>query len=451
MKEYCDFMKKRGLHLENNALDSHFLIYKVNEPITIYEGDFSLSDDEDVLFVNGIVKLDFMPKPNIVFSGIIITEEEKSFRLHNQLFEKKNIEIQISGMMESPVMITHHSIGNDREQIAGIVTNSYLETEAQFISKMTFCTVNFLDFLGRGVKHANLEYRGRTKFSFEEWEITIDKRYDYSKKYKDVFGQLKSSGGYSITHIGSIQRTDQKTFLPGDVEYILKSVQWLLSFAAGRFVGICVLEGFYEDYRIWKKYQSPSFSNWNKPITWFPKQDSESLEVLFPLVLKKQEDPLWNKVLWEVLWWYIDSQSETFIEKRVVSAQVALETLAWVYLIEDGNSNISRTKYGKASAAKNLEALLKGLSIDSVIPDRLMDFREDYDDGPHLFTTIRNEIVHPSRKSKLKDNNTKYQILNLGIWYMEMVILGILGYSGKYANRLKMPLWEGEYEYVPWI
>ena len=437
--------------MEKIALDSPFLQYEVNEPITFYEGDFSLSDGEEVLLVNGIVKINFMPKPNIVFSGMILTEEGKRFRLYNQMFDKKNIVLQISGMMESPVVITHHSIGNDREQIEGIVTNSYLETEAQCISKMTFCIVNFLDFLGSGVKHGKLGYRGRTKFSFEQWEIIIDKRYDYSKKNKDIFGQLKISAGYSITHIGCIQRTDQTPFLPGDVEHILKSVQWLLSFAAGRFVGICVLEGFNEGYHVWNKYQAPAFSNWYKPITWFPKQDSESLEVLFPLVLKKQEDPLWNKVLWEVLWWYIDSQSETFVEKKIVSVQVALESLSWVYLVEDGNV-FSKTKYDAIhSAAQKIKYLLRELSIDCTIPDSLNDYISLYDDGTSLFATFRNDIVHPSRKPKFKETKTKFKILNLGIWYLEMVILGILGYSGKYANRLKMPLWEGQYEFVPWV
>jgi hypothetical protein len=437
--------------MENIALDSPFLKYEVNESITIYEGDFSLSDGEDVLLVNGIVKIDFMPKPNIVFSGIIFTEKGKRFRLYNQMFEKKNIVIQISGMMESPVMITHHSIGNDRDQIAGIVTNSYLETEAQFISKMTFCIVNFLDFLGNGIEHGSLRYRGRTKFSFEQWEIIIDKRYDYSKKNKDVIGQLERSRGYCITHIGSIQRKDNQTFWVEEVENCIKGINWFLSFAAGRFVGICVLEGFNEDNKEWSKYQAPSISAWNKPITWLPKLDSESLESLFPLVLEKHKDPLWNKVLWEVSSWYIDSQSETFIEKKVVSVQVALETLAWVYLIEEGNSDISRTRFNKVNAAKNMGDLLQELSIDSAIPDQLAEFREYYDDGPHLFATFRNDIVHPSRKPKFKETKAKFQILNLGIWYLEMAILGILGYQGKYANRLKFPMWEGEYEYVPWI
>lgn len=371
------------------------------------------------------------------------------FHLYNQMFDKKEIVIQISGMMESSVMITQHSIVNDKEQIVGIVSNSKLETKSQLISKMTFCIVNFLDFLGSVVKYGNLGYKGRTKLFYEQWEIIIDKRYDYSKKNRDVFGKLKSLAGYSITHIGCIQRIDQKAFMPEDVEHILKSVQWLLSFAAGRYVGICVLEGFNDGYQVWKKYQTPIMSNWYKQITWFPKQDSKSLEILFPLVLKKQEDPLWNKVLWEILWWYIEPQSKMFVEKKVVSVQVALETLSWVYLVEDGNV-LSKTKYGNFSAAQRIKYLLSEFSIDVTIPESLNDYLF-FDDGPSLFVTFRNDIVHPSRKPKFKENKTKLKILNLGIWYLEMAILGILGYQGKYVNRLKLPLWEGEYENVPWI
>lgn len=250
--------------------------------------------------------------------------------------------------------------------------------------------------------------------------------------------------------MGYLKRVDDKLFDTKEVEPLISGLYWLLSFSAGRHVAIPTLEGYHNEEVIWSKYQVPLIDGWTNNITWFPKQKSPSLEHLFPKVIEKQEDPFWNKVLWEVLSWYSQAHSSSIVENKVVSVQVALETLAWVYLIVDRKSNISKSKYKYMNAAEKFREILSRFSIDLSIPKLFIDIKDNYDDGPHLFTVFRNKIVHPTRELDFDNPIDKLHVLYLGVWYLELLTLGILGYEGSYVNRLKVPIIEGVYEFVPW-
>ena len=46
----------------------------------------------------------------------------------------------------------------------------------------------------------------------------------------------------------------------------------------------------------------------------------------------------------------------------------------------------------------------------------------------------------------------KYECLQLSLWYIELLVLNILKYNGKYHNRCMIAPWSGEGEVtVPWI
>ncbi len=70
-------------------------------------------------------------------------------------------------------------------------------------------------------------------------------------------------------------------------------------------------------------------------------------------------------------------------------------------------------------------------------------------DAPYLFTQIRNDIVHS--KKKIENFETYlYEASDLGLWYLELVLLAIFGYQGCYHNRLPRYQQNGEIESVPW-
>jgi hypothetical protein len=69
-------------------------------------------------------------------------------------------------------------------------------------------------------------------------------------------------------------------------------------------------------------------------------------------------------------------------------------------------------------------------------------------DAPHALTEIRNSLVHPESE-RGKYNEIIFEAWKLSLWYLEMSILAICGYTEKYGNCLKERL-QGEVEDVPW-
>jgi hypothetical protein len=75
-------------------------------------------------------------------------------------------------------------------------------------------------------------------------------------------------------------------------------------------------------------------------------------------------------------------------------------------------------------------------------------------DAPQAFTEVRNALVHanPNKRQKLQGltGRAMLEVWNLGVWFLELTLLRIYGYTGSYGNRLNMQRWQGEVEPVPW-
>jgi hypothetical protein len=51
-------------------------------------------------------------------------------------------------------------------------------------------------------------------------------------------------------------------------------------------------------------------------------------------------------------------------------------------------------------------------------------------DAPDAVTEIRNSLVHPEHKRRSQLERAYYDGWKLGLWYLELAILAICGYSG---------------------
>lgn len=99
-----------------------------------------------------------------------------------------------------------------------------------------------------------------------------------------------------------------------------------------------------------------------------------------------------------------------------------------------------------------------GIPLD--IPPALTDLvkvakAENWQDGPHATTGIRNAIVHASPKKRARilghGSDARMEAWSLGQWYLELILLRLFDYNGAYSNRLRLPCWQGtEVEPVPW-
>jgi hypothetical protein len=75
-------------------------------------------------------------------------------------------------------------------------------------------------------------------------------------------------------------------------------------------------------------------------------------------------------------------------------------------------------------------------------------------DGPEAFVRLRNAIVHPKRSKRKVVLQTSVPARmgaeDLGLWYLELVLLRIPGYGGEYYRRFESGWPDQVRDKVPW-
>ena len=77
---------------------------------------------------------------------------------------------------------------------------------------------------------------------------------------------------------------------------------------------------------------------------------------------------------------------------------------------------------------------------------------QSWDHGPHAIVVIRNDLTHPKQRYGPVPDIARHEAWCLGQWYIEMILLKMLTFRGKYKDRLAD--WgdqAGALVPVPWV
>ena len=294
-------------------------------------------------------------------------------------------------------------------------------------------------------KGKRLRLLGAVKLETHPWLIEICAVPELEETKK----RLQSEGGYAVTHIGIVVRSDGKTFSVEEVkELITHTLRLFLSFASGSFCGVVDLKG--RDHTggiIWRLLGSPIVDPWSTGRqSWFDTMHGHVLSEVFEGFHARLNDTNMGVKTERGLYWYLLGNRGTgFSDADTVLVQAALEYLAYVQLKDD--------KRGQKASDIIKNALVNiGICVD--IPNscqKLYNFAEEHDwkHGPHALTELRNDMIHAKQRYETVPSGVHYEAKNLGLWYVEMVLLRFFKYCGVYSNRL-VERWVGEVEPVPW-
>ena len=144
------------------------------------------------------------------------------------------------------------------------------------------------------------------------------------------------------------------------------------------------------------------------------------------------------------LQWYLLSNETQILEGSIVLTQAALERLS---------QELVQAK-GKRKEGVWIADALNKARIPVQIPPELQKLKAFIDSmksqhGPHTLVNIRNDLVHSKMRFKTLPSDIYMQARELGLWYVELMLLHIFDYNGKYGNRLAQD-WSGQVELVPW-
>lgn len=428
-----------------------------NEETILHEGLLSLAlgpfdvDDEQVITGEGEVALSWLPSPRLRFTlryDCAVEDDEPPYVAH-RLFIPGSVRPAPCQLLGISTRFSGPMSGR-RELVGRLTTGAFIGGEGP-TEVLEFHIVNFPEYSGHPIDAENAGWTGRLRMASDNWVVDID-----AVQYRHaLYGALRASGGYAITNVGRLERTDGKPFSPATGFDVVDALRHLLSFIAGGWVGVAMFVGRDADgAERWQFWQSlgatPSELSW----TWLPTQAIEEDRIHVPdfghslgVLLNFWSDPEWQGILRRSVRWQVESASAPR-DTGLVLAQAGLELISWAQLVMSGHW--SRTKYKNTDAAERIRCLLDLSQIPREIPGRFYRLREVFAksnvDGPAAIAKGRNAVVHPRQGGVFASPECRDDAHRLALQYLELTVLRMLEFDGIHADR---SAWRTT-ERVPW-
>ncbi len=435
----------------------------VDDPIELCESEAVASINNQEMPGTAACLYTLAPSPHVIgdFSTDVpmlgIGGEDVTIRLKEQGFSVGGFWVNLRSHVQKKKK------GRASTDIRFVVTE-VTEPERTRASKVVLLIINLPAFSSsQDIKCKYDDGNGRTGsarighlvLSYRNWQLELTARIDISQAISEA-----KVTGYAATYVGELSRSDGEIFSCDEAEDALSFFHHFLSFACGGWCGLHLPTGKRKDqiitFRLWGNQQRTTEFSQCLP-TWWDEKKGDILLELLPLFENLWISELWHKPLKDAIYWYVLANSLPNADASLILVHSALDLLSWVYLVKSGKS-LSKKKFkDKSSAAGRFEILFKRLEIPNNKAPGLKELNDTFKNTEkernltQAFSEVRNDIVHPD-SSKIKEECRTEAIRiasELGLWCFELSLLSIMGYPGKYHNRLKHQ-WSGEVEAVPW-
>jgi hypothetical protein len=357
-------------------------------------------------------------------------------------------------------------ISKGQHRVAGYIDGQVEIGSDHKLDRMTFHLPNYPDFIGKNdflEEITDGSYKTRIRWNevvleFDDWRIRL-------QPYRDIFA-LRQKGRelqkVVLSGVGEIRKADGSQFQKDKVKPILEALDIFLSFAFAEWSPPLLVVGSNDvaekSCQFWGNDDvSPS----DYLRGWLDEHNGQHLADAFPGFMARWSHENWREPLRLAVTWLIEASRQSGgTEGAIAFGQIPLEMLAWLIFVDD-RTIVNKSEFEKLSAASKLQMLLAHCGIPFEVPVDLpalttLASRTDHKTGPQLVTKVRNTIIHPNKDNRniLERWETdfvdiRWETQQLFKWYITLVLLSLIGYSGKYAHRLttcKM----GGVELVPW-
>ena len=427
------------------AIDSYYSL-ATPSAVPLYAGPllFPAPDDGTSEQADGTVSLELAPRPRVLMRG----PAPSLIDFQNLLDGARNPRLPpMSTLPPAPSASSETYNASWPGPVRGYVVGK--PTAARSV---TFLLVNFMQMLGGArITDGESHWPGRVAINVGPWMVIIDSRPDL----RDVVASMRERGGYAVTHTGKLARRDGRPFAFARSEQFLTCLTWCLWFCRGSGASVFLPVGFDKDNRaLWSRWAAPHTDplpdgHWH----WFDEAyGAQQLTSVLPLFFERWSDPAWQNALTLAIRYYIDAALGT-LQRNVILAQVALESLAFTHLVT--SSKQLQAKQFTSPVSRHIRHFLGDLGISTTIPRSFSGLRavraNSPWDGPAAIAWLRNDIVHAANhKVHGRRWQLWYQGWRLSMWYLELAVLAVLKYEGCYRNRISGEPMTGAVEPVPW-
>jgi hypothetical protein len=418
-----------------------------NQVIPIYTGTFTLHNVDQSWEIKGSIDFHWFPDMEVKFNGVVVNGPDAIFDYFG------NYELKAGGYDLGQIRV----LGNDMRGpwvLDGVIRKPVWGEGTIPVSSIEFAIPNIREWMGEAVKEdigSGKVNKARITLSTDKYTIKLDKLPDYKKRAE----LLANSGGYMLLYTGCIVKNKGTISNKEMVEW-MDRLHHFLYFVNGRRTAPLFLTGVHDGHAHWTDYTPYTVDIHKNTETWSQIHFMNGLNDAW-----KKFDALWQNeldkdFLISAIHWYVEANSQSgYVEGAIILAQTALE-LIYNWLLVEQKKLIQGKDSDSISASNKIRLLISQLHIDQSIPVDLMALSaiENAGDGPEIFVTIRNALVHGQEKKRAElikiSLTAKYQALQLALWYIELSLLYILGYTGNYHNRTSKEKWKDTGQPLPW-
>ena len=396
------------------------------------------------------VLLSLSPSPDIRFEVLHDSPAIHSL-LANDLIQNETTYIRLKTGIQVQVM----PYGTSLVPVDGSVTA--LDT-GEPLHSVHFGLINFPDFIKQGSVESYISDDGRKGYRVSKaiqlsgppWLLEI-RPVDNIGKVKNFLSQQR---GFGLTHRGSVRRSDGQSFSKHSVQSVIEALTLFCSFARGVYCGLTLLTGTNQSGEpVWERWGVTNVEPWKGHRSWFDTLNGQILEDVFPGFWAQYQGIQQYDRTRIALEWYLESNGQKALHSSIVLSQAALERLSFLQV----GKRLTGKQMGRKDGETEGEWIARALSqagVDCKIPASCTALEQlrrtnGLDHGPHTIVKIRNDLIHEDMSYGILPADVYRQAKELGLWYVEMLLLKLFDYKGIYANRLTQQ-WRGQVEPVPW-
>lgn len=412
-----------------------------NQDLVLFKDVFQFQGSSYRFDIEGEIYFRWLPEPRVRFRGInksgksILSASEQAFALADA-----------KGQIDGSATVFEYR-RDDEERIEGIVNGFLIGDITIPVNVVRFEIPNFKCFTGQTIQTQTGWMKGRLCFKDDETSITIDKLHNM----ETLYGKLRSQGGYCLLCTAELRNLQPMTGTTART--VLSRIGLFLSFLNGRRTLPVYATGSIDSRPVWKDYSFNQVAPYKDVDSWFVDRNQEEIDRLWSKFSKLHGDADAWDCLKTTVHWYLEANANSgYVEGSIVMTHNALELL-YHWMILEERRLIVEDESTKISSVNKIRLLLNAIGVTEnhdVFFVELKNYLEKEDmSSLELFVRLRNSIVHPSRKKREQlrrlPNNVRAQVLQIGLWYVEMSLLFMLSYNGNYSNRCSLTV-----DLVPW-
>ena len=260
---------------------------------------------------------------------------------------------------------------------------------------------------------------------------------------------------------GVVQATPDEEPSIGDIERLRDRLYVLLSFVAGREIGIAPICGLdAEGVVVWADWGAPRLRPGEASAWWCP-------PLMAPAALRDladgfgqiAADPALEKVVRRAVDHLLSADSTEVLDVRIPVASSGLELLSWAVLRRHGW--LGPDSFQQLTAAARVRLLLQWAEVPTSLPDDFSALIARRDrlqqaewEGPEVLFNVRNGLIHPPRRLSDPEWPSLDEMIEswqFGTWALQLVLLRLFGYADNYWSRLRLGRSSLDVEPVPWV